>query len=55
MDPGGGGFRCDERDARHGGWYHDTSVPGNGNGGHEIATDLPGADKARLLAYLKTL
>lgn len=33
----------------------DTTLPGNGNGGHPWGTDLPEADKAALLAYLKTL
>ncbi|OPZ06872.1 MAG: Cytochrome c [Alphaproteobacteria bacterium ADurb.BinA305] len=32
----------------------DTTVPGNGNGGHE-GTTLPATDKADLLEYLKTM
>jgi hypothetical protein len=33
---------------------YDTSVPGNGNGGHEYGTSLPDADKAAIVEYLKT-
>ena len=32
----------------------DTSVPGNGNGGHVYGTTLSDADKAALVEYLKT-
>jgi hypothetical protein len=34
---------------------YDTALPGNGNGGHLFGTDLTAADKAALLAFLKTL
>ncbi len=34
---------------------YDTSLPGNGNGGHLYGTDLPGDDKTALIEYLKTL
>jgi hypothetical protein len=32
----------------------DTSLPGNGNGGHDFCTDLPDADKDALIEFLKT-
>jgi mono/diheme cytochrome c family protein len=33
---------------------YDTSIPGNGNGGHMYGTRLPDADKQALVEYLKT-
>jgi hypothetical protein len=33
---------------------YDTSVPGNGNAGHDYGTTLPDADKAAIVEYLKT-
>ena len=36
-------------------WRYDTALPGNANKGHLWGTELPPADKAALLAYLKTL
>jgi hypothetical protein len=33
---------------------YDTTVPGNGNGGHEYGTSLPDADKDAIVEYLKT-
>jgi mono/diheme cytochrome c family protein len=33
---------------------YDTSIPGNGNGGHLYGTRLPDADKQALVEYLKT-
>lgn len=33
---------------------YDTSLPGNGNGGHLYGTALPDADKSALVEYLKT-
>ena len=33
---------------------YDTSVPGNGNGGHVYGTTLPDADKRAIVEYLKT-
>jgi hypothetical protein len=35
-------------------FQYDTSVPGNGNGGHEYGTMLPAADKLAIVEYLKT-
>jgi len=35
------------------GWWYDTRVPGNGNGGHRYGIDLPDADKRALVEYLK--
>ena len=32
---------------------YDTSVPGNGNGGHVYGTTLPDADKQAIVEYLK--
>ncbi len=43
------GFDCES------GFLYDTAMPGNGNGGHEYGTTLPGSDKRALLEYLKTL
>jgi mono/diheme cytochrome c family protein len=34
-------------------FLYDTTLPGNGNGGHEYGTKLPPADKLALLEYLK--
>jgi hypothetical protein len=36
------------------GFRYDTSVRGNGNGGHLYGTDLPPASKRSLIEYLKT-
>jgi hypothetical protein len=33
----------------------DTTIPGNGNGGHEYGTQLSDEDKAALVEYIKTL
>ena len=33
---------------------YDTTVPGNGNMGHEYGTSLPGGDKDAIVEYLKT-
>lgn len=35
-------------------FQYDTTVPGNGNGGHIYGTALPAADKHALVEYLKT-
>ncbi|MGP6085886.1 c-type cytochrome [Antarctobacter jejuensis] len=43
------GFTCTE------GFEFDTTLIGNGNGGHLWGTDLPEGEKAALLAYLKSL
>lgn len=39
----------------HEGWLHDTSVRGNGNGGHVYGVELSPAAKNALVEYLKTL
>ncbi len=36
------------------GWLYDTSLRGNGNGGHLYGTDLDPASKAALVEYLRT-
>jgi mono/diheme cytochrome c family protein len=56
VDPANGGFVSgkDDDPVRHL-WRYDTSLPGNGNGGHRFGTDLDPASKEVLLAYLKTL
>jgi mono/diheme cytochrome c family protein len=35
-------------------FFYDTSLPGNGNGGHLYGIDLPEDDKLALIEYLKT-
>jgi mono/diheme cytochrome c family protein len=35
-------------------FQYDTSIPGNGNGGHEYGTTFPAADKLAIVEYLKT-
>ncbi len=37
------------------GFTIDTTLPGNGNGGHEFGADLPDADKAALIEFLRSL
>ena len=32
---------------------YDTTLPGNGNGGHNYGTNLPEADKRALVEYMK--
>ncbi|MBB6509845.1 hypothetical protein F4695_003229 [Rhizobium soli] len=54
VDTVNGGFVSAEQ-PETGGFLYDTSLPGNGNGGHLWGTDLPQAEKDNLLAYLKTL
>ena len=49
------GFVTQGPDAQSVGWRFDTSERGNGNGGHVYGTNLPAAEKAALLEYLKTL
>jgi mono/diheme cytochrome c family protein len=44
------GFLCTEQ----GTFRYDTSIPGNGNGGHEYGTALIDSEKQALLEYLKT-
>jgi mono/diheme cytochrome c family protein len=51
------GFVASGPDAERHGWRLDTSVPGNGNSGHEgkaYGTELSAADKDALVEYLKT-
>lgn len=36
------------------GWLFDTSLPGNGNGGHDFGTDLTPDEKDALVEHLKT-
>ncbi len=57
LDPVRGGFiapPCDPSAPRRGRYCHDTSLPGNGNGGHLYGTRLPPSQKADLLAFLLT-
>lgn len=44
-----GGYGCGN------GFLFDTTLVGNGNGGHDFGTSLTPAEKAALLAYLKSL
>ena len=58
-DPENVGFISDGRAERHGAILYDTTVDdprnrGNGNGGHEYATELSASDKEALIEYLKT-
>jgi hypothetical protein len=56
VDPVGGGFASQTgTPAERFGTLYDTSVPGNGNGGHLYGTDLSDQEKRQLLAFLKTL
>jgi len=55
FDPVGVGFVADSAATagqRH--FLYDTTLPGNGNGGHRYATGLPSADKDAIVEYLKT-
>jgi hypothetical protein len=49
------GFVTDTASARADGSTYDTTIPGNGNGGHLYGTDLSSEQKLDLLEYLKTL
>lgn len=53
-DPQTMGFVSSGPEAERVGFRYDTSVPGNGNGGHLYGTDLSPADKSALVEYLKT-
>ncbi len=57
-DPKNVGFVSDVAEAQGRKFFrYDTSVPGNGNAGHEgpaFGTELPESEKAALLEYLKT-
>jgi mono/diheme cytochrome c family protein len=48
------GFVTSGPDAEREGWFFDTRVPGNGNGGHVYGTALSASEKSALLEYLKT-
>lgn len=49
------GFVSQGEMAERVGFLYDTTVAGNGNGGHSYGTDLPEDQKEALLEYLKTL
>ena len=49
------GFVSQGKEVEQSGFRYDTSLPGNGNGGHAYGTDLSVEDKQALLEYLKTL
>jgi len=54
-DPVRVGFVSNVRDENgHTYFLYDTSLPGNGNSGHEYGTQLPTADKLAILEYMKT-
>lgn len=48
------GFVSSGLEAEKAGFKYDTSVPGNGNGGHLYGTQLPVAQKEAIIEYLKT-
>ena len=54
-DPQQVGFITQGPEAEKAGFRHETSVPGNGNGGHLYGTALSPAEKEVLIEYLKTL
>jgi hypothetical protein len=54
-DPESVGFVSAGREAEKAGFRFDTSLPGNGNGGHLWGTDLNPQNKQALIEYLKTL
>jgi hypothetical protein len=49
------GFVFDTPEAWHGGTPYDTTLPGNGNGGHLFGTNLPLDQKLDLIEFMKTL
>ena len=53
-DPQNVGFVVSGPEVERVGFLMDTTVRGNGNGGHTWGCDLPSADKRSLLEYLKT-
>ena len=55
LDPRQVGFVSSGAEAERVGFRYDTSVPGNGNGGHLYGTTLPEEEKWSLIEYLKTL
>jgi hypothetical protein len=57
LDPERGGFTapaCVPGEPLDEGFCFDTTLPGNGNGGHVYGTDLDEGERAALLAYLLT-
>ena len=57
IDGKNGGFvspECDPKDPPPRGHCYDTTLPGNGNGGHEYGTRLSASEKDDLIAYLLT-
>jgi Cytochrome c len=55
FDPKAVGFVVSGEAAQRSGRLFDTSLPGNGNGGHRFGTGLPDADKWALIEYMKSL
>lgn len=55
IDPRKVGFVSAGTEAERAGFRYDTSVAGNGNGGHLWGTTLSSDDKSALLEYLKSL
>jgi hypothetical protein len=53
-DYGRVGFVTSGPEAVRDGWRYDTSLRGNGNGGHVYGTTLTAEEKAALIEYLKT-
>jgi hypothetical protein len=53
-DPQKVGFVSSGADAERYGFKYDTSLPGNGNGGHLFGTTLSADDKRALIEFLKT-
>ena len=49
------GFVQDTPEARRSGFLYDTSIPGNGNGGHLFGTKLTNDQKQDLIEFMKTL
>jgi hypothetical protein len=49
------GFEYDSPEARAAGFSYDTTIPGNGNGGHLWGTRLTEDQKRDLVEYMKTL
>ena len=54
-DPVDVGFVYSGAEAEQEGWLMDTTLLGNGNGGHEYGTDLSDQQKRELIEYMKTL
>jgi hypothetical protein len=51
----GVGFTATGPEAEKNGVLFDTTLRGNGNGGHTYGTALPAAEREAILEYLKTL